>query len=147
VGAASAEFSNNISDWIKRKGETMLINILAPIHRYLGETMLLVALVGVILAIVGLVRKQELERTERIFAIVYSVSLDIQLVLGLIFYLLLPGPARPTIFHPLLMLLAVVVVHVGRAWRNASTPLRHRAQLVVYALSLVLVFAGRMIVA
>lgn len=123
----------------------MLINTIAPIHRYLGETMLLVALVGVILAIVGLVRKKELKRTERIFAIVYSILLDVQLVLGIIFYFLLPAPARPTILHPIVMLLAVVVVHAGRAWRNAPTPLRHRAQLGVYGLSLALIFVGRMI--
>jgi hypothetical protein len=125
----------------------MLINIIAPIHRYLGETMLLVALAGVGLAVAGLVRKKQLKRTERVFAIVYSVSLDIQLVLGLIFYFLLPGPARPTLLHPLLTFLAAVVVHVGRSWRESPTPLRHRAQLGVYGLSLVLILAGRIIVA
>lgn len=125
----------------------MLIEIVAPIHRYLGETMLLVALLGVILAIVGLVRKNSLEKPENIFAMIYASLLDLQVVLGIVFYLLLPAPARPTILHPIVMVLAAVVVHVGRAWRNSPAPTRHWAQLAIYGLSLVLIFAGRMIVA
>jgi heme A synthase len=125
----------------------MLINIIAPTHRILGETMLLIALVGVIFAIVGLVRKKELEKPERIFAIVYSGLLDLQALLGLVFYFLLPGPVRPTILHPILMVLAVVVVHIERRWQSSPVPTRHWAQLGIYGLSLLLVFAGRMIVA
>jgi len=125
----------------------MLINTIAPIHRYLGETMMLIALVGIVLAIVGLVRKKKLERTERIFGMIYSVLLDVQLLLGVIFYFLLPGPSRPTILHPIIMVLAVNVVHVSRAKRNGPRPTCHQVQLGVYVLSLALVLIGRMIVA
>ena len=125
----------------------MLIEIIAPIHRYLGETMLLVALIGVILAIVGLVRKKTLEQPENIFAMIYSGLLDLQVVLGIVFYFLLPGPARPTILHPILMVLAAIVVHVGRTWRNSPIPIRHRAQLAIYGASLILIFVGRMLLA
>ena len=44
------------------------MNIIATIHRYLGETMLLIALIGIILAIIGLIRKKELDRAENILA-------------------------------------------------------------------------------
>ena len=67
--------------------------------------------------------------------------------LGVIFYFLLPAPARPGLLHPILMILAVVVVHVGRQWRDSPVPTRHWAQLGVYGLSLVLVLAGHMVVA
>ena len=125
----------------------MLINIIAPIHRYLGETMLLIALIGVILAIVGLIRKKAWEKPERIFGMIYAGLLDLQALLGVIYYFLLPQPARPSLLHPIIMILAVIVVHAGRRWRDSPTPIRHRAQLAVYGFSLVLVFIGRMLVA
>jgi hypothetical protein len=127
------------------KEKEMLIEIVAPIHRYLGETMLLVAIIGVVLAIVGLVRKQVLEKPENVFAMVYSGLLDLQVVLGFLFFFLLPGPGRPTILHPILMTLAAVMVHAGRAWRGSPSPTRHWAQLGIYGASLMLIFAGRML--
>ena len=51
------------------------------------------------------------------------------------------------ILHPILMLLAVVVVHASRSRRDGAPPARHWAQLIAYGLSLVLIFAGRMILA
>jgi hypothetical protein len=129
------------------------MSIINSIHRYLGETLLLIALLGVILALVGLVRKKELEPAERIFGLAYSGLLDLQALLGIIqfVYLLTLGGSglimSRFIFHPILMLLAVVVVHASRAWRSSPLPTRHRAQLVAYGLSLLLIFAGRMIVA
>ena len=123
----------------------MLISVIAPIHRILGELMLLIALVGVALAIVGLIRTRELEKPERVFAMVYSGLLDLQVLLGLVFYFLLPAPVRPTLLHPIPMILAVVVVHAGRRWRQSPVPTRHWSQLGIYGLSLVLIFAGRML--
>ena len=60
------------------------MSVITPIHRYLGETLLLVALIGVILAIMGLVRRKELEQPERIFGMAYAGLLDLQALLGLV---------------------------------------------------------------
>jgi hypothetical protein len=121
------------------------------IHRFLGETLLLIALVGVILAIIGLVRKQAMERAERIFGLIYAGLLDLQALLGLISLIYLISLAGTSILtglfivHPILMILAVVVVHASRSRRSGPVPDRHWAQLVAYGLSLLLVFAGRML--
>lgn len=129
------------------------MDVIRLIHRILGETLLLIALIGVIMAIVGLVRKKVLEKPENIFGMVYAGLLDLQALLGLIQFIWLltkTGTSLLTsafILHPILMILAVVVVHASRVWRSSPIPIRHRAQLVAYGLSLILVFAGRMIVA
>jgi heme A synthase len=129
------------------------LDIVRLIHRILGETLLLIALLGVVLAIAGLVRKQVLDKPERIFGLVYAGLLDLQALLGLanIAYLLsLAGWSLLTvafILHPILMILAVIVVHASKRWREGSTPTRHWAQLGAYGASLVLIFAGRMILA
>jgi heme A synthase len=129
------------------------MSIVSMIHRILGETLLLIALVGVILAIVGLVRKKEMEKAERIFGLAYAGLLDLQALLGIVqFIYLLSIAGTPLllsrfIWHPVLMILAVFVVHGSRKARSSQIPARYRAQLIAYGLSLVLIFAGRMIVA
>jgi len=58
------------------------VDVISTIHRYLGETLLLVALIGVILALVALARRREMERAERVFGIIYAGLLDLQALLG-----------------------------------------------------------------
>lgn len=129
------------------------MNIITTIHRYLGETMLLIALVGVILAIIGLVRKKELAKAENIFGIVYAGLLDLQALLGIVQFVYIVVVAGTSlllssfVLHPILMILAVVVVHASRSRRSGEMPGRHWAQLIAYGLSLILIFAGRMILA
>jgi len=128
------------------------MGVVSTIHRYLGETLLLVALIGVGLAIVGLVRRREVARAERVFGMVYAGLLDLQALLGIIqlIWLLTAGATGLVtsrfILHPILMVLALVIVHASRAWRDNPPPTRHYAQLAAYGLSLVLILVGRMIV-
>jgi hypothetical protein len=124
-----------------------LPNTITTIHRILGEVTLLIALVGVMLAVVVLVRKTVLENPERILAIAFLAPLDLQALLGSISYFSLPALTRPTLLHPILMILAVMVVHMGCRSRKNPSPAHLWAQLSIYGLSLVLVFAGRMPVA
>jgi hypothetical protein len=113
--------------------------------------MLLIALLGVILAIIGLIRKKAMERAERIFGIIYAGLLDLQALLGLIILIYLISLAGTSILttlfilHPILMILALVVVHASRSRRSGPVPARHWAQLIAYGLSLLLVFVGRML--
>lgn len=127
------------------------MDVISTIHRYLGETLLLVALIGVILALVALARRREMERAERVFGIIYAGLLDLQALLGVIqfIWLMTLGATNLVtstfILHPILMVLAVIVVHVSRIWRDNPPPTRHYAQLVAYGLSLILIFVGRML--
>lgn len=128
------------------------MSIINTVHRYLGELMLLVALIGVILAVAGLVRKKTWQKPEEIFGMAFAGLLDLQALLGIIYwvYLLINvkrilSPAY--ILHPLFMIGAVVVVHASRKWRSGPKAIRHRAQLAAYGASLVLIFVGRMIYA
>lgn len=126
------------------------MEVVSTIHKYLGEALLLVALIGCVLAVVALVRKREMPRVERIFGSAYAGLLDLQALLGLIQFIWLmtqgaTGLVTSTfILHPILMVAAVVVVHVSRIWRDNPPPAGHYAQLIAYGLSLALIFAGRM---
>jgi hypothetical protein len=113
--------------------------------------MLLIALAGVILAIVGLARKRKREQAEKIFGSAYAGLLDLQALLGIMQFVWLLSKVGGSllswryILHPVLMIVAVAVVHGSRARRDSPMPLRHRAQLGAYGLSLLLIFAGRML--
>jgi hypothetical protein len=129
------------------------MDLVRLLHRILGETLLLIALIGILLAIVGLIRKQAMDRAEAIFGLLYPGILDLQALLGIVLYVLLMTQAGmplivwPLVLHPILMILAVVMVHASRAWRNGSPPSRHWAQLAAYGLSSVLILTGRIFVA
>ena len=58
------------------------MNVVTLLHRFLGETMLLIALVGVILAIIGLVRKKEMEKAENVFGVVYAGLFELLIFAG-----------------------------------------------------------------
>lgn len=126
------------------------MDVLSTVHKYLGETMMLVALIGVVLAVVALVRKRAPARVDRIFGAAYGGLLDLQALLGIsqfIWLLTLGASGLVTstfILHPILMVLAVVVVHASRKWRDDPAPRGHYAQLAAYGLSLVLILVGRM---
>ncbi len=128
------------------------MNVVSIIHRILGETLLLIALIGVILAVVGLVRRRSLGRVESVFGLIYAGLLDLQALLGLvqlIWRLIVAGPAVLTpavILHPFVMVLALAVVHGTRNRRNSPPPAGHRAQLLAYGLSLVLILIGYVII-
>ncbi|HEX5830057.1 MAG TPA: hypothetical protein VFY16_03680 [Gemmatimonadaceae bacterium] len=91
----------------------------------------------------------------------YTISMDVQLVLGLLLFAVLSDLTRtafgnmgaamadqPTRFfvaeHPLLMVLAVVLAHVGSvlARRGATDAARHRRAALWYTGSFLLLLAG-----
>lgn len=127
------------------------MDVLSTIHKYLGEALMLVALIGVALAVVALVRQRVPARVDRTFGLIYGGLLDLQALLGIgqfVWLLTLGASGLVTstfILHPILMLLAVVVVHASRKWRDDPAPRGHYAQLIAYGLSLALILAGRML--
>lgn len=129
------------------------MEIIRTIHRLLGEMLLVIALVGMTLAIAGLLRKRATERAEHIFGLVYAGLLDLQALLGVVSFIalfMIAGASLLTsrfILHPVLMILALVVVHASRGRREGLVPQRHWSQLVAYGVSFALVLAGRLILA
>ena len=130
-------------------------------HNLIRWFALIIGIVIVVLSFLGWFRKQEWSERDRKWGMYYTISMDIQLLLGLLLYFFF-SPMTRTAFqdfgaamgnsglrffaieHALVMLLAVVFAHLGSALSKKapdSTGKFKRAALW-YALSVLLLIAG-----
>jgi hypothetical protein len=126
--------------------------MLGTIHGELRWIFVFVALLGIGRTLYGLSRRGNFSALDGRLALVYSMLLDLQALygIGLILYLGLSklGSFQATInwvdWHPVWMLAAVFVGHMGARWKAAPDRRRFQAQLAVYGLSLILIVIGVM---
>lgn len=113
-----------------------------------GEVRWLVAILAVALIIkfaMGWLGRRNYTSLDRSLLTAYTILLDINVLLGLI--LLFFGPALVAAAdrweHAVTMLLAVIAGHMTAIWRRSTdSPTKYRNQLLMVALSLLLVFFG-----
>jgi hypothetical protein len=115
--------------------------------KFHGEMRWLVALVGTIAAIkfaAGWLRRTEFKAVDRILMLVFTILLDINLLLGLTLLFSLPGGwVAFRLEHATTMILALVAAHSSAAWRRSDDPIRKfRNNFIVVVLALVLVAVG-----
>ena len=125
-------------------------NFWLDVHMVWRWVMLAVALVTIVKALVGWTGKRPWSKLDDQLGMLYTLTVDIQFLLGLILWF--TGPFKLTnagalmsnelarfylIEHPLLMLVALVLAHVGRSRsRKAATDVqKHKAAFIFYLLS------------
>jgi Ca2+/Na+ antiporter len=131
------------------------------VHNILRWIVLALLIIALVRALWGWFGKREWTSTDRKVGMFYSVSLDIQLLLGLLLYFVY-SPITKTAFkdfgaamasadlrffaleHILMMVLAVVFAHVGVASaKRAEEPLlKHRRTAIWFTLSLIVILLG-----
>jgi hypothetical protein len=135
-----------------------MYGVVLAIHNILRWVVLLSGVVILVTSITGLLRNREYGGTERTLSIVYTSSLDLQLLLGLLLYIFL-SPITRTAFadfsaamsnsdlrffaieHLLVMIVAIVVGHIGssRVKKADGNLKKHRSGLLWFGISLLLV--------
>jgi len=119
------------------------MGLLQTIH---GELRWLVALVAVAIIIkflIGWLGKRQYAPIDRTLLLVYTVLLDINVLLGLILLLFGGGFTGPRLEHATTMLLAVIAAHMTTVWRKSTdSSTKYRNQLLLVLLSLALVLLG-----
>jgi hypothetical protein len=114
-------------------------------HSGLRYLVLLVGFAAALYALVGVIRKQPLDRTGRIFGTAFVGLLDLQILLGLA--LLFFRPWYPAMMgHLFMMIAAAVVAHAGAVVNKRRPPERRSftIQLVSVGAALLLVVLGIM---
>lgn len=129
-------------------------------HNLLRWLVLLTALVAVILAVAGWSGKKEWTRKDNLAGLLLTIFVDLQLVIGLILYVISPltkiafsdfGAAMKNpvyrffaVEHIFIMLIALVLIHVGRAKsKKAIIPAaKHKSAAIWYGIALILFLAG-----
>ena len=115
-----------------------MYQIVLAIHNILRWVVLVLAVVALLQAYIGWIGKREYPEIDRKAGVFFSMSLDIQVFLGLLLYVFL-SPITRTAFqdfstamtipeirffaveHILMMILAVILVHVGTILTKKAT--------------------------
>ena len=111
-----------------------------------GEVRWLVAILAVVVIIkfaIGWLGRRNYTSLDRSLLMAYTILLDINVLLGLILLFFNGGINGPRLEHAVTMLLAVIAGHMTAMWRRSTdSPTKFRNQLLLVALSLLLVFFG-----
>lgn len=116
--------------------------IVGVVHRYLGESLMTVALISVLLALLAKEPASGLRRASLIAGRVLVVLLSLQWLLGIINYFSLPAALRGSLVHPILMTAVVAFVHIFMG-KVRKDPEFGRLKLVgLYAVTFAAIFVG-----
>ncbi len=131
------------------------------VHNILRWIVLILLVVALVRAFWGWFGKVEWTPMDRKVGMFYSVSLDIQLLLGLVLYFVLSPITKLALGdfgaalastdlrffafdHSLMMVLAVIFAHVGvaAAKRADESIIKHRRSAIWFSLSLIVILLG-----
>jgi hypothetical protein len=136
-----------------------MYEILLTLHSYLRWIITILAIYVITKAILGLVNKSEFTNGDSKSGLFFMISCDIQLLVGLILYFW-ASPITTAAFadfgaamkdkelrfwaveHITGMLIAWVLVHIGRARSKKGTDLaKHKSSLIFYSLAIIIIIA------
>jgi len=137
-----------------------MYNTILQIHHYLSWFVLLAALFALLRAWYGAVFKKWWSATDIVSGMIFSVSIDIQMILGIILYAGLSPVTKPVfadfslavqdpvvrfyaIWHVAANLLAVIFVHIGRSQAvKAQFPARkHKISAIFFTIATLLILS------
>jgi hypothetical protein len=123
------------------------VDIVLMIHSLVRWLVLVVAAAAIVKFAIGWLRGGRYDGMDRGLSAGFAGLMDLQMLLGLVmlfgqgFFGELGFP-RYRIEHTVMMVLAVVVGHLPRRWKNAPAAVRHRNSLICILVALALVIAG-----
>ena len=130
-------------------------------HNLFRWLVLIAAVLAIGFAFTGWFRKRDWKQTDNVLGLLLTISVDIQLVVGMILYLF-ASPLTKAAFadfgaamknadlrfyaveHILMMIIALVVIHIGRSKsKKANISFRkHRAAAIFYTIGLIIILAA-----
>ncbi len=119
------------------------MGMLLTIHGELRWLVVVVAAIVIIKFLIDWLGKKEYASLDRTLLMIYTIVLDINVLLGLILLFFGGGFSGPRLEHATTMILAVIAAHMTAMWRrSADSPTKYRNQLLMVLLSLLLVAMG-----
>lgn len=122
------------------------MSTLYRIHSDWRWIIVLLAVAAVIRLAIGLFGRQEYDRSSHILTLLFRISVDIQVLLGMIYFIwhgvendLWP---RYRFEHMAVMIVAAIVAHLPTRWRNAPEITRYRNDLLVVLATMAIIFVG-----
>ena len=114
------------------------------IHGLFRWIVVIVSVVTIVKLALGVIQKSPFTSLDRGLTLAFSISMDIQVVLGLITLvsMLTTGFPSVALVHAFVMILALVAAHYPARWRTAADDVRFRNTLISFGVSLVLIIIG-----
>ncbi len=121
-----------------------MIEILIKAHSGVRWVVLALLLLGIGRAAWGWLGSPSYAKFDRVWGGISIGLMDLQILLGVIIFFLLEPEVRPSLWHPALMLIAAVSVHLGTVFarRVKENRRKHYAHLLAYLVSLLFVLLG-----
>lgn len=113
-----------------------------PIHSLVRWIVVIVGVVTIVALILGLIQKRAFSSIDRTLTMLFSISVDIQVLLGILLLFTAGAFTRERGEHIFMMVLALVAVHLPVRWRAAPDQARFRNTLIAFVAALVFIFVG-----
>lgn len=117
--------------------ETFLLSV----HSIVRWIVVVVAVIALIKFAAGWLGKMPFKPMDRGLMAGFTGLLDLQLLLGIILLIVL-GIERYRLEHAFTMIIALVLVHLARRWREAADAIRFRNNFLVILAAMLLIVAG-----
>jgi uncharacterized membrane protein YphA (DoxX/SURF4 family) len=114
------------------------VQTLHSINRWI---IIVVAVIALIKFLIGWLRSSPYQPADRGLMAAYTGLLDLQLLLGLILLMGL-GLERFRIEHAITMLVAIILAHLSRAWRDKEDKVRFRNNFLAILVGILFIIAG-----
>lgn len=121
---------------------------LIGLHGGIRWIVVLVGLIAIVKFLIGWLGNMKFGPVDKGLGAAYTISLDINLLLGIIIFVIglfndLPSDVlRIRGEHFVVMLLAVVAAHMTSRWKKAEDKIRFRQSALFILLSMILVYVG-----
>lgn len=116
------------------------MNIVLELHSIVRFLVLLLAIIGILLALVGLAQKKTPAKMDQTAGSIFLGLYDLQMLLGILIILL--GGLKDAL-HPVVMFIGLVVAHgLQRITRRAEGTNIHVMRLGLYVVPLAIILLG-----
>lgn len=119
------------------------MSMLMRVHGDIRWLVAIVAAAVVIKFLIGWLGKKQYAPLDKTLLLVYTILMDINVLLGLILLFFAGGFSGTRLEHATTMVLAAIAAHMTAVWRKSTdSSTKYRNQLLMVALSLLLVVMG-----
>ncbi len=119
------------------------MGMLTTIHGEMRWLVVLAAVVVIVKFLMGWLGKRQYASLDQRLLLVFTILLDINVLLGLIILFFGGGFSGPRLEHATTMILAVIAAHMTAMWkRSTNDSLKFRNQLLMVVLAVILVIFG-----
>ena len=137
-----------------------MLTLLLTLHSLVRWAAIVLGLMAIFRAFTGM-SKGSFEDTDGTFGRLFAISLDVQMLLGILMYLFFStittsafenmGSAMGNsvtrfwlVEHPTMMIAALALAHIGvaRVRKASETKAKHRAALIFFGIAMLLIVAG-----